>query len=54
MRFYLKDRNGARQLMNTKEMIMKRITIGKTFAIAAVAALALGIAPAAKADAPAA
>jgi len=36
--------------MNTKEMIMKRSTIGKTFAIAAVAALALGIAPAAKAD----
>ena len=36
--------------MNTKEMIMKRSTIGKTFAIAAIAALALGIAPAAKAD----
>jgi hypothetical protein len=35
--------------MNTKEMIMKRSTIGKTFAIAAVAALALGIAPAAEA-----
>jgi hypothetical protein len=31
-------------------MIMKRSTIGKTFAIAAVAALALGIVPAAKAD----
>ena len=36
--------------MNTKEMIMKRFTIEKIFAIAAVAALALGIAPAAKAD----
>jgi hypothetical protein len=36
--------------MNTKEMIMKRSSIGKTFAIAAIAALALGIAPAAKAD----
>src|SRR5215831_14250232 len=43
------NRNGARQLMNTKEMIMKRSTIGKTFAIAAVAAVALGIAPTAKA-----
>ena len=31
-------------------MIMKRSTIGKTLAIAAAAALALGIAPAAKAD----
>jgi hypothetical protein len=31
-------------------MIMKRSTIEKTFGIAAVAALALGIAPAAKAD----
>ena len=29
---------------------MKRITIGKTFAIAAAAALALGLVPAAKAD----
>ena len=36
--------------MNIKEMIMKRSTIEKTFAIAAVAALALGIAPAARAD----
>ena len=36
--------------MNIKEMIMKRSTIEKTFAIAAVAALALAIAPAAKAD----
>jgi hypothetical protein len=35
--------------MNAKEMTMKRITIGKTFAIAAAAALALGIAPAANA-----
>src|ERR1041384_3788692 len=33
------NRNGARQLMNTKEMIMKRSAIGKTFAIAAIAAL---------------
>jgi hypothetical protein len=31
-------------------MIMKRSTIGKTFTIAAAAALVLGIAPAAKAD----
>src|SRR5215831_4210653 len=38
------------QSMNAKEMIMKRSTIAKTFAIGAVAALALGIAPAAKAD----
>ena len=36
--------------MNAKEMIMKRSTIAKTFAIAAVTALALGIAPTAKAD----
>ena len=36
--------------MNTKEMIMKRSSIEKTFAIAAVAALALSMAPAAKAD----
>src|SRR5450432_4246823 len=36
--------------MNTKEMIMKRNTIAKTFTIAAVAALALAIAPTAKAD----
>jgi hypothetical protein len=34
--------------MNTKEMIMKRSTIGKLFAIAA--AIALGIAPAARAE----
>jgi hypothetical protein len=34
--------------MNTKEMIMKRSTIGKAFAIAA--AIALGIAPAASAE----
>ena len=33
------------QLMNAKEMIMKRSTIAKTFTIAAVSALALGIAP---------
>jgi hypothetical protein len=36
--------------MNAKEMIMKPSTIAKTFAIAAVTALALGLAPAAKAD----
>ena len=36
--------------MNAKEMIMKRSTIAKTFTIAAVTALALGIAPTAKAD----
>src|SRR6516164_9161351 len=33
------------QLMNAKEMIMKRSTIAKTVTIAAVSALALGIAP---------
>src|SRR5215831_5706666 len=37
------------QLMNAKEMIMKRNTIAQTFAIAAVTALGLGIAPTAKA-----
>lgn len=31
--------------MNAKEMIMKHSTIAKTFAIAAVTAFALGIAP---------
>jgi hypothetical protein len=36
--------------MNAKEMTMKRNTIAKTFAIAAVTALALGMAPTAKAD----
>jgi hypothetical protein len=36
--------------MNAKEMIMKRCTIAKTFTIAAVTALALGIAPTAKAQ----
>jgi hypothetical protein len=36
--------------MNTKEMTMKRSTIAKPFAIAAVTALALGMAPTAKAD----
>ena len=36
--------------MNAKEMIMKRSTIAKTFTIAAVTALALGMAPTAKAD----
>ena len=36
--------------MNTKEMIMKRSAIAKTFTIAAVTALVLGIAPTAKAD----
>ncbi len=36
--------------MNAKEMIMKRSTIAKTFTIAAVTALALGVAPTAKAD----
>ena len=35
--------------MNTKETIMNRSTIGRTFVIAAIA-VALGIAPAAKAD----
>lgn len=35
--------------MNTKEMIMKR-TLAKTFTIAALTALALGIGPTAKAD----
>jgi hypothetical protein len=37
-------------LMNAKEMIMKRSTIAKIFTIAAVTALALGIAPTAKAQ----
>jgi hypothetical protein len=37
-------------IMNTKEMIMKRSTTGKAFAIAALAALALTVAPMAKAD----
>lgn len=36
--------------MNTNKMIMKRGTLAKAFAIAAVSALALGVAPAAKAD----
>src|ERR1700686_216188 len=36
--------------MKPKETIMKRSTIAKTFTIAAVTALALGIAPTAKAD----
>ena len=36
--------------MNAKEMIMKRSTIAKTFTIAAVTALALGIAPTARAN----
>jgi hypothetical protein len=36
--------------MNAKGMTMKRNTIAKTFAIAAVMALALGMAPTAKAD----
>ena len=36
--------------MNAKETIMKRSTIAKTFTIAAVTALALGLAPTAKAD----
>jgi hypothetical protein len=36
--------------MNAKEMIMKHSTIAKTFPIAAITALALGIAPTAKAD----
>jgi hypothetical protein len=36
--------------MNAKEMIMKRSTTGKAFAIAAVTALALTVAPMAKAD----
>jgi hypothetical protein len=36
--------------MNAKEMTMKRSTIAKTFAIAAITALALGMAPTAKAD----
>ena len=36
--------------MNTKERIMKPSTIAKTFTIAAVTVLALGLAPTAKAD----
>jgi hypothetical protein len=36
--------------MNTKELIMQRSTIAKDFAIAAVTAFALAIAPTAKAD----
>jgi hypothetical protein len=36
--------------MNTKEIIMKRSTIANTLAIAALTALALGIAPTAMAD----
>ena len=36
--------------MNAKKRIMKRSTIAKTFTFAAVTALALGIAPTAKAD----
>src|ERR1700722_1609587 len=36
--------------MNAKGMTMKRSTIAKTFAIAAVTALTLGIAPTVKAD----
>jgi len=36
--------------MNAKDRIMKRSTIAKTFTIAAVTVLALGLAPAAKAD----
>jgi hypothetical protein len=36
--------------MNAKEMTMKRNAIAKTFAVAAVTALALGMAPTAKAD----
>jgi hypothetical protein len=36
--------------MNAKGMIMKRSTVAKTFTIAAVTALALGLAPVAKAD----
>jgi len=36
--------------MNAKEMIMKRSTIANAFAVAAVTALALGIAPTAKAQ----
>jgi hypothetical protein len=36
--------------MNAKEMTMKRSSIAKTLTIAALAALALGIAPKAKAD----
>jgi hypothetical protein len=37
--------------MNAKEMTMKRSTIAKTFTLAAFTALALGVAPAAKAQA---
>jgi hypothetical protein len=36
--------------MKATQMIMKRSAVAKTFAIAAVAALALGLAPTAKAD----
>src|SRR6516164_8880460 len=40
----------ASQFRNAKEKIMKRSTIAKTFTTAALAALALGIVPSAKAD----
>ena len=40
----------SRQLMTLKETTMKHSNIAKTFAFAAVAALALAMAPAAKAD----
>ena len=39
-----------RKFVNAKEIIMTRSTIAKTFAIAAVAAIALGLAPMAKAQ----
>ena len=39
-----------KQFVKTKEMIMKRSTIANTFAIAAVTAVAIAIAPTAKAD----
>jgi hypothetical protein len=39
-----------KQFMNAKEMIMKRSIIANNFTIAAVTALALGLAPTAKAD----
>jgi hypothetical protein len=41
---------GTGHLIETKETTMKSSTIAKTFTIAAVTALALGIAPTAKAD----
>jgi hypothetical protein len=57
-RLYLRKSTGDRndglsegkKFMNVKEIIMKRSTLAKNFAIAAVTALALAVAPTAKAD----